>query len=153
MELYTMNKLMTSALDTFKTNSDFEEYKIFASVLDRIITTQHSYDDFSLETIEEALTEIINIHGGDCDFNFEFDGNEYRIIEDDAIWNIYVDSIKDIVQDCYELNLDKIPSFIAVTIDWQQTAQNALTDGYGHTFSSYDGSEEEVNGWWIFRTN
>lgn len=102
----------------------------------------------------EAIEEIANKIGED-DFTLEFDGNEYRLISDSAIWGIYVDEIQSIVEDCYSdiIKLDKVPDFIALTIDWEQTAQNAYADGYGHTFSGYDGSEEEAAGYNIFRTN
>lgn len=102
----------------------------------------------ALETLEEKMNS-------DDDFSFEFDGNEYRIIKDSSIWEIYRDEIQRIVEECYTdvIQLDKIPSFIAVSIDWEQTAKNAYVDGYGHTFSGYDGSEEQAGEWWIFRTN
>ena len=102
--------------------------------------------------IFEALEELESNIGTD-DFTLDFDGNEYRLIADKAIWEIYVDAIKETVEDCYELNLGKLPSFIAVSIDWEKTAQNAYVDGYGHQFSGYDGSEEEAAGYWIFRVN
>jgi hypothetical protein len=119
---------------------------------------QDLHEDFEDDTsfIFEALEELeTKIHEGDDDFYFEFDGNEYRIIKESEIWGIYFDEIKNTVEDCYSnvINLDKIPSFIAVSIDWEQTAKNAYVDGYGHTFSSYDGSEEEAAGYYIFRTN
>jgi hypothetical protein len=87
------------------------------------------------------------------DFSFEYDGNEYRIISQSSIWDIYVETIKDIVNDCYDLKLDNIPSFVSWEIDWEQTAKNAHVDGYGHTFSGYDGSELETKNHYIFRTN
>jgi hypothetical protein len=104
--------------------------------------------------IFEAL-EYIEQHIGGDDFSLDFDGNEYRLIKESAIWGIYVEEIKNTVDDCYSdvINLDKIPSFIAVSIDWEQTAKNAYADGYGHQFSGYDGSEEEAAGFYIFRTN
>lgn len=106
------------------------------------------YDIFNV--LEELENNI-----GDDDFTLDFDGNEYRIISNGAIWKIYRDEIQNIVQDCYSdvIKLDKMPAFIAVSIDWEQTAQNAYADGYGHTFSGYDGSEEEAAGYYIFRTN
>ncbi len=55
--------------------------------------------------------------------------------------------------ECYDLKLDSLPPFIAVPIDWEETAQNAYADGYGHTFASYDGDEHEAADHWIFRTN
>lgn len=104
--------------------------------------------------IFEALEEIESNIGTD-DFTLEFDGNEYRLIAESEIWDIYVDAIKETVEDCYSdvLKLDDIPSFIAFSIDWEQTAKNAYADGYGHQFSHYDGSEEESAGYYIFRTN
>ena len=87
------------------------------------------------------------------DFNIEFDGKEYRLIDDNAIWDIYVDEIKYLVEDGYDLELDTIPDFVAFEIDWEQTAKNAYVDGYGHTFASYDGEESEAGGYWIFRVN
>lgn len=106
--------------------------------------------------IFEALEEIesnIASHSSDDDFTLDFDGNEYRMIKEPAIWEIYRDAIQETVEECYDLNLDKIPSFIAISVDWEQTAKNAYADGYGHQFSGYDGSEEEAAGYYIFRTN
>lgn len=98
----------------------------------------------ALENLDSALSD---------DFYYELDGNEYRIISDSSIWDIYVETIKEIVKDCYDLKLENIPDFIAFEIDWEQTAQNAYVDGYGHTLASYDGEESEAAGYYIFRTN
>jgi len=98
----------------------------------------------AIETLKDSLED---------DFTFDFDGNEYRIISDAVIWSIYRDEIQNIVEECYELKLDSIPAFVAFNIDWEQTAKNAYSDGYGHTFSGYDGSEVEAAGYWVFRTN
>lgn len=122
------------------------------AILRKIIDSQshHACVDDAREAIE-TLRE--NINNGVDGFTLDFNGNEYRIISEDAIWDIYVETIRDIVTDCYELNLDKLPGFIALSIDWEKTAKNACVDGYGHTFSSYDGSEERAGGYHIFRTN
>lgn len=120
------------------------------------IESDTSQDDAESEASEvfEALGEI-GQHIGKDDFMLDFDGAEYRLINNDAIWPIYRDAIQHIVEDCYSdvINLDKVPSFIAVNIDWEQTAKNAYVDGCGHTFSGYDGSEEQAAGYYIFRTN
>ena len=78
----------------------------------------------------------------------DFQGGEYRLIDDLCIWDIYVDEIKEVVEDCY--NLD-IPEW--VEIDWERTARNTYVDGYGHHFSSYDGEETLHKSVWVFRTN
>lgn len=126
--------------------------KAHIGILRAIINSQnHKIDMENAREAIETLRGIINQE--DDDFTFDFDGNEYRIISEGSIWDIYVEEIQQIVEDCYELNLDKIPDFIAVNIDWEKTAQNAFADGYGHTFSGYDGSEENAGGYYIFRTN
>lgn len=126
--------------------------KAHIEILRTIIDSQnHSVDMDDAREAIETLRDSINQKKDD--FTFDFDGNEYRIISEDSIWDIYVEEIKQIVEDCYELNLDKIPDFIAVSVDWEKTAENAYADGYGHTFSGYDGSEEEAAGYYIFRTN
>lgn len=117
----------------------------------REIVDQYSHD-LNLTDAREAV-ETLRKKMGESDFTFDFDGNEYRIIKESDIWDIYVDAIKNTVEDCYELNLDKIPDFIAWSIDWEETAKNAYADGYGHTFSGYDGGECEAGGYYIFRTN
>ena len=117
----------------------------------REIIDQHNHCidmSYTREAIETLRDKI-----GEDDFYFDFDGNEYRLIKDSEIWDIYVDEIKHIVNDCYNLKLDKVPDFVALSIDWEQTAKNAYVDGYGHTFSGYDGSEHKAGGYWIFRTN
>lgn len=118
------------------------------------IVTEHGHKNLPYSEVKAAIEEIEQSVYCQDDAYLSFDGNEYRIIRDSAIWEIYRDEIESLVTDCYDINLDKIPNFIAVTIDWEQTARNAFADGYGHTFSGYDGSEYETdNGYWIFRTN
>jgi hypothetical protein len=130
------------------TAQQFEDMLLLAA-LEQIEESDIDSNDLELIELYETLESKI----GSDDYNIDFDGNEYRIISDSSIWEIYVEEIKNIVTDCYDLNLDAIPSFIAVEIDWEQTATNAHADGYGHTFASYDHEESEAAGFWIFRTN
>ena len=130
------------------------KYGVAKSILS-VICSNHSHN-LSLADSKEALWLID--HALSDDFIIDIDGNEYRVIAESAIWDIYVETIKELVNDCYDLKLDDIPSFIAFDINWERTATNTHVDGYGHTFSSYDGSEctsESINGeyYWVFRTN
>ena len=126
--------------------------KAHIEILRTIIDSQsHSVDMDDTREAVKTLRESID--NGEDDFTFDFDGNEYRIIHEDSIWGIYVEEIVNIVESCYDLKLNELPEFIAVKIDWEETAKNAYVDGYGHTFSSYDGSEEQAAGYYIFRTN
>jgi hypothetical protein len=112
----------------------------------------HSIDAESPEDVIEALDQIENESNGD--FTLDFDGNEYRIIPDSDIKGVYRDEIKQLIDDCYpEVKQAMNHSWISIEIDWETTIKNAMQDGYGHTFSSYDGSEHETSTHWIFRTN
>lgn len=121
----------------------------------RLLSALEAEEDADIDESDVELLELYEtIENSDMsDFTVDFDGNEYRIIADSDIWGIYVDTIKELVNDCYDLKLDDVPNWIALEIDWEQTAKNAYVDGYGHTFSGYDGSESEAGGFWIFRTN
>lgn len=114
------------------------------------------YSSVGYQEAKEAL-KILRDSMGKDDFTFEFDGAEFRIIAESVIWDIYVEEIRTIVTDCYDLKLHKIPDFIAIEIDWEQTAKNAYVDGYGHTFAGYDGEEKNIQtgeyDYWIFRTD
>lgn len=56
---------------------------------------------------KEALQTLLDEDADD--FTFDLDGNEYRIIADSAIWDIYVEEIRRVVEDCYDLKLDQVP--------------------------------------------
>lgn len=122
-------------------------------ILGCIVTEHnHSIDEETPDEVIEALDVIEAGLGGD--FTLDFDGNEYRIISEDIIDSVYTDAIKDIVSDCYpEVEKALEHSWIAIEIDWDKTVENAMQDGYGHTFSGYDGSEYEAGGHYVFRTN
>lgn len=112
---------------------------------------ENNQSEFS--EIIEAL-ETLEYNLSDTDFTSEYDGNEYRLISDTVLFETYTEEIKNIIEDCYDLKLKDIPDFVAFTIDWEQTASNALVDGYAHTFSTYDGSTHiEVEGYNIFYVN
>jgi len=136
-----------------KTNKSYDSNRQRAGRILSEICGYHSHRCDYSEVKEAVLFLEEKIQDGDSDFTLDFDGNEYRIISEGDIWQIYVDEIKQTVEDCYDLKLDQVPDFIALSIDWEQTAQNAYVDGYGHTFSGYDGSELETAGYYIFRTN
>jgi len=111
------------------------------------------YDELDLAINRDEVRELTQyLSDLTEDFYIEIDGEEYRFIHAENIWDIYVEELKEITEDCYDI---KAPSWLA--IDWEQTAENCSVDGYGHTFASYDGEEIEYNfnrqPYSIFRTN
>ena len=100
-------------------------------------------------TKEEFFSIEDAIDSGYNDFCASIAGAEYRIIDDDAIEEIHENEIRDTVGDIY-FSGREIPWW--VEIDLPATAKNVSdSDGYGHHFSSYDGSELGVGRWHIFR--
>ena len=125
--------------------------------LKSIVKSVCEYQGFnSLDEIKEVIQSVKDmdsvLHNSYEDSTIECNGVEIRIISITDIFDIYQDTIQEIVEDCYELNLDKMPSFVAFEIDWEETAKNCLVDGYGHTFSRYDGTEYKDNDFYYFRT-
>lgn len=121
------------------------------------ICKAHSHD-LTYEEAKEALELFESKFGVYGDFYFELDGNEYRLIHEDDIEEIFADEVRQTIEDCYDMeNLtdrDKI-GFLAdhIEVDWEGVVSACLHDGYGHQFSSYDGSEYEAGGYYIFRNN
>lgn len=111
----------------------------------------HTGDQLTYSECKELLGAVAGLSSGNgYDMYLEFNGAEYRLIDEDSIWEIYVEGIKEITQDCY-LDGRELEWWIA--IDWEATAKICMADGYGHHFSGYDGSQSALNGYYVFRTN
>jgi hypothetical protein len=113
-------------------------------------------DELQCETHKDEMEDLIDALQSETDFHINIDGNEYRFIDEDVIDDISEDEIKQVVQECY-LNGTDLDKYWWIEVDWKKTAENCINaDGYGHHFSTYDGSEEEAtlfgSHWYIFRT-
>lgn len=112
-----------------------------------------SYDIYPTKDEMRDLLEC-----GLDDFHIVLDGSEFRFIHTDAIWDIYVNGIKEVTEECY-FNGTITDQMWWLEIDWEKTAKNCLdADGYGHHFASYDGDEMELdvdkdNAYYFFRVN
>ena len=121
--------------------------EIIQLVNDSIEICGGSLEDYTFEEVMQLCLDLSeNI---DDDFWFDFPSGEMRIISKKVIDELWTESLIEQIQDCYEL--DSVPSF--VEIDWEKTADNCKIDGMGHHFSSYDGSENETENYYLFRTN
>jgi len=99
------------------------------------------FKDLDLNVSKEEQEDLADRIEEENDFFVELDGREYRFIDDNAIWEIYVDELKETTQDCY-LGGNELPWWIQ--INWQETAENVHdADGYGHMFAHYDHEEHE----------
>ena len=109
-------------------------------------------EELEFDINREEVRYIEDKLNSENDFYTYINGAEYRFINKAVIWETYVETIKQMTEDCYDI---KEPSWLV--IDWEETANNCFVDGYGHTFSSYDGSELECEfgeeNYYIFRTN
>ncbi len=124
----------------------------------KLSTIREMYDnllDLEIETTKEERHELLNSLYRENDFCWEADGAEYRIICEDVIEEIHTEEVKDLTQDAY-LNTTDLEKLWWIEIDWEKTAENVRqADGYGHHFSTYDGSEEEFildgGSYYVFR--
>jgi hypothetical protein len=120
-----------------------------AEIREKVEVLKEIKVELSISHYESDELEELCEHLGEDDFTIELDGAEYRFIDESAIDGIYEDAIRDLVEECYFACRSKeFPWWIE--IDWAATAQNCM---HGHTFATYDGSEYNVDGYFIFRTN
>lgn len=108
-----------------------------------------SADD--IRAFARAVMEAYENARDDNDFTVETEEGEYRFIEEDAIERIHREEIEELVDECY-LSDKNIPETIKRYFDYDSFARDCrLSDGYGHHFSSYDGSEENNGNYFMFR--
>lgn len=138
-----------------KMNNLINDYKKHAREILSIIDKEGA-ELLSLTEAKELL-ETIREGVQSADFYIDAPSAEWRVIHSNAIREIYQDEQEELIKDGY-LDGKELPWWFA--IDWEKTVQNVLdSDGYGHHFSHYDGSEYETNldslggFWYIFRTN
>jgi len=124
---------ITLAIDIFDTIENYHSGDFIAGELEPLV-------DFLNDSKKEIWLEI--------------DGMEFHIISESAIDEIYQESFKEMVEDCYDIKPDNFPGFLIVNIDWEASADYVQQcDGYGNHFASYDGEELESSGYYIFRTS
>lgn len=133
--------------------------------------SEHVYSD-----VKQLIVDVTD--NFDYDFNVDFDGREYRIINNDDILDIMKDELS---SDTYVLGCGSdwfISDVTGIPVEAVRKIQNAdvfealgiiiannnemLTsfaegiinhDGAGHYFSSYDGSETDANSYTVFCVN
>ena len=114
------------------------------------------FKDHNLDVPKYEMEEFLDVCDAD-DFVCILDGSEFRFINEKAIWDIYVEEIQQVTEECYLGGMDT-DKLWWIAIDWKKTAENCLdADGYGHHFATYDGEEMELmigkNLYYFFRTN
>lgn len=108
------------------------------------------------EAIREDARAILEAYKEQKDFVVELNEGEYRIIHDNAIDDIFDREIRELADECYDIEgikkkMGNVGRYF--TFDYDSFVRDCRYDGYGHHFSSYDGSEESVGPWNIFRVN
>ena len=81
---------------------------------------------------------------------FEYEGEEYLVLTDDEAdvkLDQYLDSY---IDDCV---LPEIPECYRPYFDEEAFKEACESDGRGYSLASYDGHENEQDGFYIYRTN
>ena len=131
-------------------NVDSDNYRALQVLETCCTATDSDFNDFEIYELLDIIEEIKEGMQSEDDFNIDtLPCGEVRIIDSEAIDQIWTESLIEQVKECYDLS--DVPDF--VSIDWEQTAQNCKVDGMGHHFAGYDGEEHSCNNFYIFRTN
>lgn len=107
---------------------------------------------------KDAREELYNnVYNQEDDFTIDFGSEEHRFIDMKVIDDVYQEEIQRITEECY-LHGTTLDKLWWLEIDWEATAENCRkADGYGHTFATYDGMEDELysdqEDYYVFRTN
>ena len=95
-------------------------------------------------TIEEVL-EYKEYDNPDCT-----ECNDYLVLTDDEAnerWSEYLDCY---IDDCV---ISELPKTYRNYFDYEKWKRDAKYDGRGHSLSSFDGIENEQNGYYIYKMN
>ena len=116
-----------------------------------LINILQEYDNTILDQKKQEELDIeltISMHDNNEDFYIESSllTHAYRIIHKDYIEDIWTEELEQLLS-----NTNEIPDNIAPYIDWDKWVQDCKTDGMGHHFSSYDGSEKATEDYYIFK--
>ena len=117
--------------------------------------TDSTTADLGLWEAKDLINEIKDKMNTEADFYLDsLPCGEVRIIDENAIDEIWHDGLIEQIKECYEVDevLENLPSFVVCEVDWDQTAENCKVDGMGHHFASYDHEEHSTQGFYIFRT-
>ena len=137
-------------ITTTQTGETMSNIKRARNILQTCINAvDSSPKDYELFELKELIQKIMDKTSSEDDFWLDLEGGEVRLIDEDAIDEIWTDSLIDQIKECYDL--PDLPPFVA--IDWEETAKNCKVDGLGHHFASYDHNEHNSENWHIFRTN
>ena len=61
--------------------------------------------DWNIDVTDDELDDLVN-SSEKKDFYIVLDGNEYRFIDDKYIWDIYVEEIQGVTEECYLGGMD-----------------------------------------------
>lgn len=92
----------------------------------------------------ELGCELAEVEGGRFDSNlFDAESGEYLVLNDDEADAAWEDSLDSYIDDCI---LPELPEIAQRYFDCEAFKRDARYDGRGHSLSSYDGVELELDG-------
>lgn len=84
------------------------------------------------------------------DDTFEAEGGEWVVVTEDKANDLWEASLDSYLEECIYPELE---GHLAQYFDDDAWKRDARYDGRGHSLSSYDGAEEDSNGFVLFRIN
>lgn len=105
-------------------------------------------------TKEQALANFLEIDVEEVTEQpygeFSADGADYMVLTDDEADEAWEESLDSYLEECI---YPELPDYLVNYFDEEAWKRDARYDGRGHSLNHYDGSEEEQDGYLIYRTN
>jgi hypothetical protein len=103
-----------------------------------LVYMQEYRDLFDGKEIKDSREEI------------EVSDGDYLVLDDNEAEQRFEESITEYINDCV---LSEIPKQYQSYFDYKAFIKDCNCDGRGHTLASYDGEENEIDEYFIYRTN
>jgi len=134
-------------------HTDYDLYRAWELVQCAFNRVGDVSGEYSLTELFDLINEVERKFTTSNDFYIDsFAGGECRFISEHEIDEIAKECAEQIIEDCYEINTDNLPSFVA--IDWEATVENYMHgQDYGQLFGSYDHTYDTCNDYVVMRTN
>lgn len=94
--------------------------------------------------------DVAEITQGYNENNFEYGSKEYLVCTDEEADDLWEESLDNYLEECI---YPELSGNLSNYFDEESWKRDARYDGRGHSLSSYDGNEEEVDGFYIYRIN
>ena len=120
---------------------------------------QHNFKKLEKNEREQIIIEFLNLdveeweHVTTCNYNeflIEYGKNQYLVVDDDEAENLWIEDLENYIEECV---ICEIPENYKQYFNNDKFIEDCKIDGRANSLNRYDGTEEEINGFFIYRQN